>query len=253
MCLKCSTNQASLGPQGQEGNQSSATLSAPPSPRLFLPPCSVLRYLSLPRSLTTAPSIPPFFFPSPERKNKQLSGSWILNEFEGQRGRTTFSRGARWRRLQHMRTWVKTSVQTASNKYEALHECPPSSKPERSCCLNQYCSLSQPLPSRWLVYVCVHNGRTCLTMRLSKQSCVRGQVDHYLTARFSSHKSPLKFRQPREVDFTSVSAPQRAAGSGWINGSLFILSIITTVSDIAQSCLFESTLHHCLEQFIHHG
>lgn len=40
---------------------------------------------------------------------------------------------------------------------------------------------------------------------------------------------------------------QRAGGSGWISGSLFILSIITTVSDITQSCLFDSILHHCLE------
>lgn len=154
MCLKCSTSQAALRPQGREWNQSSATSSAPPP--LFLPPCSILRYIAA--SLINHHSLHPSILLPLSREQKQtavrvMNSKWIWRA-EGPNNLLQRSAAAA-AAAAHAHLGENKCANSIKQIWSAPWVPPVPSKPERSCCLNQYCSLSQPVPSRWLVFVCV--------------------------------------------------------------------------------------------------
>lgn len=144
VCLKCSTSQTALRPQMWEWKQSSATLPT------FSPSLTSILVLSSPISITFSlinhPPNPPSLHSSSSLqrgKTNSCQGQacrWIPNDFEGQRGWPTFSRGAGgWNTC--ARGWKQARKQHQINMV-TLRPPPTHTHIERSCSLNQYCILS---------------------------------------------------------------------------------------------------------------
>lgn len=280
VCLKCSTSQPALRPLRQEWKKSSTTFAQVCArvalPFLFCP----LRYLSL-SHLLPSPSIPPFLFLSPERKNKQLSGSGLqmnskwLWRAEGptnflQRSARLQTCGPRACKQAHREHQINMAISSTPTCIHTNVDC--------SCSLNQYCILSRPTVKAkeacvWICASCTwENARVCAYVRVAKAcSHVMTQMPPSSINRnalclrslalaqiyFRRIKSSSKLSKDMISQFHLAGVPPVAqfaalTGSRWVDESLFILSIISMwyLSSYLVCCLSPLSITVCYHSSI---